>query len=296
MRPAAARAMSLKGGFWRAPEIGPHQKPEGFRRILALAGTEEAEPFGADRHMLLLVLVDHVENRGAVLVARLAHLCPQGGRHIEASGFQNERHHGEPRGQIIAGVVGCLPQSVMGGDVAVIRTQRTKTFTHQVEMLGFFEGDLHPAIEEALRHGGRGEAGDDIQRQIGGVEFDMGDGVQERDPPVRRMQRTALDLRGRDKLGPCRAAGPERRQRVERRAQRQTPRMPAGGDILGKRGLDVEVFGENGPRRAIAQGKNRLVTAHQPDLTALSQRRARPLRGPEPSPCARPSRSCRPCR
>ena len=45
-----------------------HEAAEPVGRIYARTGAEESEPFRANSHMGLLIVIDHVEDRGANLV------------------------------------------------------------------------------------------------------------------------------------------------------------------------------------------------------------------------------------
>jgi hypothetical protein len=94
-------------------------------------------------------------------------------------------------------------------------------------MLGFFVGGLDPVVIEAQGHRLVGEAGDDVPVQIDGVQLDMGDGVQKRDPPLGRsgaaaghvpwVKQFGLRRAGREN----RAVGPDRRAMGARRARRE---------------------------------------------------------------------------
>ncbi len=77
-------------------------------------------------------------------------------------------------------------------------------------MLCLLEGHLHPAVEEGIRHRFGGETGNDIERQIDGVEFDMGDGVQQGDAPLTVCSERFSTCVGGINVRLVRAAGPFR--------------------------------------------------------------------------------------
>ncbi|MNS96030.1 hypothetical protein D3C72_1303110 [compost metagenome] len=141
----------------------------------------------------------------------------------------------------------------MGRQIAVVGAEASQAVAHQPEMFCLFEGDLHPAIEKGMRHGLAGISGDDVEREIDGVEFDMGDGMQQRDPSLDAVKRAAFHGGWRHEfrlLGPARTFG---QRRVERGAQRQAARKPARRRFLRKRGFSVEIGAHDGIRRAASE-------------------------------------------
>ncbi len=48
-------------------------------------------------------------------------------------------------------------------------------------MLGLFAGNLHPPVKEGPRHFLQGKPGDNIERKINCIEFDMRNGMQQGD-------------------------------------------------------------------------------------------------------------------
>ena len=85
----------------------------------------------------------------------------------------------------MAGLQGRLPESVMGGEVAIGGTELGKPRGDELEMRGLLIGDLDPILEEAARQIGRCEARDEIPGEVDGIELDMGEGVEEGDAPRR---------------------------------------------------------------------------------------------------------------
>src|SRR5690606_34748021 len=107
-----------------AAEICTHQLLKSRDRIDSVPGTEKTKPFGADGDMRFLVVVDDVQNCSGLMIASLDHFLQQGWRHIEPTSLENKRHDGETGFEIVTRLVGGLPESIMGGHVTVIRTQR----------------------------------------------------------------------------------------------------------------------------------------------------------------------------
>ncbi|MCY1246327.1 hypothetical protein D9M72_595530 [compost metagenome] len=104
----------------------------------------------------------------------------------------------------------------MGGQVAIVGTKVVQPLANHAEVLGLLEGNLHPAIEKRIRHGFRRKTRDDIEREIDGIEFDMGDRMQKRDPPLERAQRSLLHLGWWCQKRLFRSTRPERNRPVER--------------------------------------------------------------------------------
>src|SRR5690606_33262190 len=75
----------------------------------------------------------------------------------------------------------------MGGKIAILIARRGQMPTHERKVISLFAGNLQPVPVKIVRHAGK--APDDIQRQVDGIEFDMGDRVHERRFPLRGLRR-----------------------------------------------------------------------------------------------------------
>ncbi len=146
-----------------------------------------------------------------------------------------------------------LPQPVMGGQIAIVCTEASQPVAHQPEMFCLFEGDLHPAIEKGMRHRLAGITGDNVEREIDGVEFDMGNGVQQRDTALDAVKRAAFHCGRRNEFRLFRPARALWQGWVQRRAQRQAALEPPCRRLLCERGLPVEIGACDSIRRTTAQ-------------------------------------------
>ena len=79
----------------------------------------------------------------------------------------------------------------MGRKITIAAIQFAEAMRQQLEVLGFFKPDLHPVIEEAARHAGVREPGDQIPSHVDGVELDVGEGMEQCEAATRSMRRTA---------------------------------------------------------------------------------------------------------
>ena len=168
----------VEGRLQRSAEIGAYQLVECPCRIPLFSGAKEAEPFGAYRNVTFLVVVDDIEHGSALQIPGFAHLGLQRRCDVQPASLENKRDNGEARRQVIPRRVRGLPKAVMGGEVTVVGVEVIQAGAHHAEMFRFFEGNLHPPVEEGVRDGFGRESRNDIKRQIDGVEFDVGDGMR----------------------------------------------------------------------------------------------------------------------
>ena len=150
----------------------------------------------------------------------------------------------------------------MSGHISVVGAKFPQAATHHAKMLGFLESHLHPAVEKRIRHALAGESGNDIKREVDGVQFDMGDGMQEGNPPAGGMQRATHDLGRCYEFRPDRASRPVGYRKVKRRTQGKRALVPAAGCFLCKPGFQVEVCGGDRLCGAVAQALDRGEAAH----------------------------------
>ena len=138
-------------------------------------------------------------------------------RGIQSARLQGARHQRQPRQQVVPGLVCHFPQAVMGREIAVVVAQRLQVRTQKLEVQGLLARDADPLAVERLGHAG--EAPDDVQRQVDGVEFD-----------VRQLHAAAWFMAWRS-VGP--AVGPIWRRRLPRRSSPISPaRPPRSATIL----------------------------------------------------------------
>ena len=119
----------------------------------------------------------------------------------------------------------------MGGEIAVIMTERLQALAQQGEVIGLFGSDADPVFVILPRHAAK--AGSMVQRKVDGREFDVSDGVKEAGTAIDGDRAALRDILGRDE------------QRVFRNAADQIDRrrvlpvelagLPVGGDCCGQR-------------------------------------------------------------
>jgi hypothetical protein len=141
----------------------------------------------------------------------------------------------------------------MRRQVAIVRAERAQAIADQAKMFRLLEGHLHPAVEEGMRHVLRREAGDDVERKIDRVEFNMGERVEEGDAALLGMQRTFFHMLRRDQRGFFRPAGTGRQRRIQRRTHRKRAGKPAPRGLLRQFRLHVEIGGADSRRRPAAK-------------------------------------------
>ena len=110
-------------------------------------------------------------------VARGAQSLDHAGGDVQAPGLQHPRDQGHAHQRVVGGAPRHLPEPVVGGKVPVVVAQIEQALTHQAEVLGLLGRHLHPVRVERSRQGA--EALDGVPGQVDGVEFDMGDRVDQ---------------------------------------------------------------------------------------------------------------------
>lgn len=156
----------------------------------------------------------------------------------------------------------------MGGQIAIVGAEIIESLAHHAEVLGLFEGNLHPAVEERVRHMRRGKSRHDVECQVDRIELDMGNRVEQGDTARHGMQRTLLDLGRRHQQRLFRPAGALGQRCIQRRAQRDAPGEPPVGAFLRQFRLAVEICRTDCIDRATAHRGDRRHAARF--LTAAS--------------------------
>ncbi len=150
------------------------------------------EPALADRDVADLVLEHDLQDVGGRVVTDGAQLRDHRRRHVEAARFQHQRDHGVAGQRIIHRLGRRLPQPVMGRQRAVARAERLQPVGQQQEVLGLLVGHPHPIVDVGARKPGVREAGHGVPGEVDGVQLDVGESVQQRDPSGRRLGDLAL--------------------------------------------------------------------------------------------------------
>src|ERR1700693_3080977 len=110
---------AVEGWLRRAGEIAVHTVVEDGLGVEAAFMAQPLEPAHANRDMADLVSVDPLENGGAAVIARAFQASNHLGGHAEPARFEYQRHHRQPRQQIVRGDRSRLPQPVMRRQIAV---------------------------------------------------------------------------------------------------------------------------------------------------------------------------------
>jgi hypothetical protein len=155
-----------------------------------------------------------------------AEICGQSRCHVETARFEHQRDDGKACDEVAARIRCRLPEAVMRRQIAVIGPKRAQPVAQQGEMARLVIGDLHPVVEETQRNLHRRETRDDVEREVDGVQFDMGESMHQCDAPGYRVQRTLLQQARCDQLRLFRPAGAIGRGRIGRSTQRQEPLAP----------------------------------------------------------------------
>ena len=150
---------------------------------------------------------DAVQDLGAVRVARRSKLGTDAGVGVQAARLQGAGDEGHAGEAVAGGFLGHVPQAVVGGEVAIVRAQALQVFAQQGEVLGLLGRHAQPV---AVVVGGQaGEAPDGVEREVDGVELDVGDGVQQRGPAFAAARVAPGHAVGGQQFGAGRAARQE---------------------------------------------------------------------------------------
>ena len=91
------------------------EAPPGFGRGYSASFAHSREVRSAVAHMADFVAIDPLEDAGAGLVAGGAHPLDRRRGHVEAARLEHHRHHRQPRGDIVTGLLRRFPQAVVRG-------------------------------------------------------------------------------------------------------------------------------------------------------------------------------------
>ena len=134
------------------------------------------------------------------------------GRDVETARLEHERHHRQPRQQVVRRCRRRFPQPVMGRQIAIDRTERREAVRQEREMLGLLGGDRDPIVEKRARQ----PVADRTVRS--GPRRDRSHSA--RYAPARARARSAPPASRNCAASACRAANAERDARP-RRARRR---------------------------------------------------------------------------
>ena len=158
--------------------------------------------------MAHLVVQDHVQDGNGGQGIGCAHLAQFGldlGRGIQPPGFERAGHQGHARQHIVPGLLAHGPQALVGRKVTIVVALAAQVIAQQPEVFGLFGRNAHPVQVVIARHAIKSPHG--IQRQVDGVELDVGDGVDENGAALGGGGRAAGHLGVAQQLGALGAAG-----------------------------------------------------------------------------------------
>ncbi|SPA24237.1 hypothetical protein CBM2637_A120197 [Cupriavidus taiwanensis] len=166
---------------------------------------QPAVPMVADGDVADLVAQDDVDDGRGGMVAGAGQPRAHRRRRVEPARLERARHQRHARQYVAGGLVGHLPQAVVGREIAVGGAERGEMVGQQREVVRLFIGHAQPVAVIRGRHAGK--APGRVQRQVDGIELDMAQRVDHRRASGRGLQRAApLDVLGRHQGRPCRSA------------------------------------------------------------------------------------------
>src|SRR4051794_7624633 len=164
---------AVEGRLQRAGEMAAHQVVERGFGIEPAFMAQPFEPARADRDMADLVLVNPLENGGAVGIAGAFEAADHLRGDVEAARFQRQWHDREPRQQILGGRRGRFPQPVMRRQIAISPAERGQAIGEQGKMLRLLRRDFSPVVEEFPRQIRLRKPRDDVPGEVDRVELNM---------------------------------------------------------------------------------------------------------------------------
>ncbi len=221
----------VEGRLQLALEIARHNLSERLIRNEAASATKFVEPAHPGRDVIDLVAIDTAQHRSAFGIADALERGRHFGGHIQPARFEHQRHDGKAGKQIIGSRGSQFPQPVMGRQVAITGSEIGEPPHQQLEMDGLLRSHADPVVEEGAGQRFTPEPRDDIPGEIDRVEFDVREGMKERDAPCRRAESPPLwHLFWRTQQRPL---GPRRAQAAAANSRHRALRHPrflrAGG-------------------------------------------------------------------
>ena len=135
---------------------------------------------------------DDVQDLTRAMVAHADQLVFHPRRGVQATGLHGAGHDANARQHIGLRALGHVPQSVVGGEITVVKSHAHQVVAQQGEMLCFLLRDAHPVGVKSIRQAGK--APDSVQRQINRVELDVGDRVHQHGAAFQGGHRLGLEL------------------------------------------------------------------------------------------------------
>ncbi len=205
-------------------------------RLCTTLFTEREEVLRAHGDMPDFVVKDSFQDARAALIVGFSHPIQHQRGDVEPPRFEQHGNNGEPRGDIVPGLVRRLPKTTVRRQGAVVAAQCAQVPIEQDEMHRLVRRDREEIAHEGLAHF-RAEPASHVQRQVYGDEFDMGQRMEQRDPASQRLAATASrHVPGCEQLRPVWPSGAlwhRLRKGESKPPQPPVARRRAGGANLG---------------------------------------------------------------
>jgi len=140
------------------------------------------EPAATRFHMADLVTQDHLQHGHGVLIPPGTEFLHDSRRHVQAPGLHHPRHQRHSQKGILRRLLRQLPKTAVGRKITVVVSELPQPIPHQPEVEHLLSRYPEPVFAERLRH--LLEAHHRIQRQVDGIELDVGDGVKHGRTPL----------------------------------------------------------------------------------------------------------------
>ena len=161
--------------------------PDGVDEATARAEQIAVHPLrtiGTPTDMANLVMHDDGKRIGAGGVAYVTQPVDHRRCYIQPACFKHQRGNGKTGQKIMCGFLRGLPQPVMCRQITIGSIKAGQTVAQHQEIARLIIGHAQPGIIESTRQRCISLAAGHIKRQINGMQFDMGNGMQQRDTPT----------------------------------------------------------------------------------------------------------------
>jgi hypothetical protein len=176
-KPGLKPGLEVKGPPDRAGIVTLQQRHERFHGFQVFTLATEPEPTGSDGHVPNLFGQNDIEHVDGARVAHPIQTLYHSGRDVQAPRLQNPWHQCHPGQAAVRRLFRHLPQAVMRRKVSVVRTRFTQPALQHAEMTRFVSGHGNPVTVKRPGHVPEPVSG--IQGKVDGVEFYVGDGVNQ---------------------------------------------------------------------------------------------------------------------
>ena len=158
----------------------------------------------------------------------------------------------------MARLLGRLPKPIMRGQVAVAPSEFRKSLPQKAEMLRFFKPDLRPVVMKRTRHVLVGEPGDQIPCHVDGVQFDVGERMEQRKPASLSTRAPPWHIAGWAQFGAVWPAGPLGHSKCPRDDREPNlPPIPRFGRFPREPAFLIDIIGQYDRTRSLGERHSR---------------------------------------